>query len=129
MLLVDVVMYESNALNKRLTCQTSPPFISLPSTGFWCKLSLAARHCGAQYAWLHGLLPWCFGGGRGPRQCPPPGSGAVAWPRGQFVAHKAGSKAVGGFQQVLCKIFAVISFAFNIISKIVRANLALRMSK
>lgn len=63
MLLVDkVVMYESNALNKKLTCQMSPLVVSLPSTGFWHKFSLEVWHCGAQCAWPCGLLPWHFGG-------------------------------------------------------------------
>lgn len=94
MLLVDeAVMYKSNALNKRLTCQMSPPVISLPSTGFWCKFSLSVWHCRAQYAQPHGLPPRHFGGGCGPGQCPPAGGGALAWPCKQFAACKTGSKA------------------------------------
>jgi len=75
MFLVDkAVMYESNALNKKLTCQMSPLVISLPLTGFWRRFSLSAWHCEAQYVWLHGLPSRRFWGGCGPHQCPPAGS-------------------------------------------------------
>lgn len=81
MLLVDeAVMYESNALNKKLTCQTSPLVISLPSAGFWCKLSLS---CGAWRAWPHRRL--------GAAAVPvgvPWGGGTLAWLSGQFAAPK-----------------------------------------
>lgn len=58
-LLVDeVVMYESKALNKNLICQMSPPVIFLPSAGAWCRCSLSVCHSRAQYTWAATPVLW-----------------------------------------------------------------------
>lgn len=131
-LLVDkVVMYESSALNKSLTCQMSPPVIFLPSAGVWCKFSLAVCHSRARYTWAAppGLWgrPWSLS------RVPPAGSGAVALAMQAVCCSQSWlqstAKAARGFQLGVCKIFAVISFALSIIGKIMEADLAQSMSK
>lgn len=110
MLLVDeAVMYESSALNKNLTCQMSPLIISFPSRAVWCEFSFSVWHC----------TGWCFGG-----------NGVPACAHLQAVyCFKSWLQSSVRFSIDVRKIVAVISFALNVIGKIIRAVLAPSMFK